>query len=142
MGYLLDTGLLYKETVFIRETEFLDLANTPIDVLDSALNLGYIPVILAANIYLDGSSVGYNSFQHIWLTDAGAAIKAVIDEAAVTALTVGRLISFSVNAWNPPSTRLGTVYDTTRSIKISAGQNPVGDGNAYLTLIYYKMPLI
>ena len=142
MGYLIDTGFIYKETILIRETEVLDLGNTAVVIFDSANNLGFFPIVLAANIYLDNSSVGYASYQHFWLTDAAAAIKAVIDETAVGTITPNYITTFSVNAWNPPGARLGAKYDPTRELKLSCGNNPVGDGNIYITLLYYKMPLI
>lgn len=142
MGYLIDTGFVYKETILIREPEVLDLGNTPVVLFDSPNNLGFFPIVLAANIYLDNSSVGYGSYQHFWLNDAGAAIKAVIDESAVGLIALNYITTFSVDAWNPPGTKLGAKYDPTRALNLSCGNNPVGDGNIYITLLYYKMPLI
>lgn len=143
MGYLIESGsnLFFTSTTYIKESDFLDIANTPIQLLDSGNNLGFQYIILAASIKTINSTTPYSGYQHIWIKGAGGTgkIVGVIDSSSVNAL--GTYTVFSINVYSPPSARLATTYDPSRALEITSGSNPVGDGDAEIQLIYYKLSL-
>jgi hypothetical protein len=142
MGYLLQTSnLFFSDTVIIKESDFLDIANTPYQLLDSGNTLGFQYIILAASIKLINTTIPYTGYTNIWLKGAGGSgkIVGVINSTSVPSL--GSYTSFSINVYTPPGALKGVTYDSSRALEITSDINPVGDGDAEVHLIYYKLSI-